>query len=144
MRAKLIVTAGPPLFEWIVASRWGADGEYLSIGWTFLPAASGDAPIDLTPRRALLAVKQERAAAWAPATFVLVSALPDRMTVAGDFVPAEGYVRLYGTGSRLRVRSKGRSLDPDLRPAWRIEATRANWIGAFVEALPCAEPNPPA
>ena len=71
---------------------------------------------------------------WTPATFRLAPSLPDQMTVAGVFVPAEGYVRLYGNGPTLRVRSKGQCLGPALRCAWHMEAARATWIGEFIEA----------
>src|ERR1700712_4681797 len=44
MRAKLIGSVRRLPYEWMIVSRWGAHGEYLSIGWTGLPALRGDAP----------------------------------------------------------------------------------------------------
>jgi hypothetical protein len=133
MRAKLIGASRPPLDEWIIVSRWGAHGENLSIGWTSLPAADGDAPIGLVPCQTGFAVRRERSSLWTPATFRLAALLPDRIPVAGAFVPAQGYVRLYGTGSNLHLRSEGQCLQPGLRADWNLEATRAIWIGEFIE-----------
>ena len=136
MRAKLVDATRPSLYEWLIVSRWGTEGNYLSIAWTSLPARPGEAPIDLMPRQTALAIRREQSAAWAPATFLLASSLPEGVTVAGDFVPAEGYVRLYGKGAKLRARSEGQCLRPELRAAWHVEATRARWIGEFIEVAP--------
>ncbi len=73
---------------------------------------------------------------WTPATFRLATSLPDGIVVAGDFVPSEGVVRLYGCGSALRVQSEGQCPDPDLRAPWNLEAARAIWIGEFIEGRP--------
>jgi hypothetical protein len=136
MRARLVDTGCPPRCEWMIVSRWGPYGENLSIGWTSLPAAGGDAPIGLTPRKTAFAVRHERSSSWTPATFRLEPLAPERIMVAGDFVPAQGYVRLYGTGSNLRVQSVGECLQPNLRAGWHMEATRAIWIGEFIEERP--------
>jgi hypothetical protein len=136
MRAKLLGTPRLAMYEWIIVSRWGNGGDHLSISWTSLPGRAGVAPIHLVPRHTAVAVRQDPFPGRAPATFVLTAALPEGMTVAGDFLPARGYVRLYGSGTRLRVRSKGQSLKPDIRSAWRIVATRQAWIGEFIEGAP--------
>jgi hypothetical protein len=118
----------------MIVSRWGADGNYLSLAWTSLPAESGEAPISLTPRRTALAVRDTTSPTRGWATFLLIRSLPGRITVAGDFVSAEGYVRLYSNRTDLRLRSRGQCLDPSLGAAWDLEATRAPWIGEFIEA----------
>ncbi len=133
MRTKLAGATRPSVFEWIIVSRWGSAGEYLSIGWTSQPVASKQAPINLTPRHSVLGIRRERTINPTPATFVLIDALPDRISVAGEFLPAEGYVRLHGKDARLRLRSMGRGLVPGVRPDWHIAATRAGWIGEFIE-----------
>ncbi|MEA2791418.1 MAG: hypothetical protein QOG73_3824 [Acetobacteraceae bacterium] len=138
MRAKLIGASNPARHEWIIVSRWGPYGEYLSIAWTSRPAHLGTAPISLAPRQAALAVRQERPAVLTPATFTLTSSLPEDISLAGDFVPAKGFVRLSGNGTRLRMHSEGQSLKPSLRSAWHVEATRARWIGEFFEATAAA------
>jgi hypothetical protein len=134
MRTRLIGASQGAPNEWIIVSRWGKHGENLSLGWTSQSAVHGDAPICLTPRQSAFAVRQERAGASSPATFRLAALLPDRITVAGEFVPAKGYIRLYGSGPSLWLRSEGECLLADRRPAWHVEATRASWIGEFFEA----------
>lgn len=134
MRAKLVYASPlPARLEWAIVSRWGPDGEHLALGWTSLPALQGEAPINLTVRQTSLAVLVDVGADTIPATFQLASSLPGDITVAGDFVPASGYVRLFGRDSDLRLESKGQSLRPDLRPSWRIEAIHEPWFGEFIE-----------
>ena len=133
MRARLIEAALPARFEWVIVSRWGPGGEHLSIGWTWQPALPGEAPINLTPSKTSLAVRPAEAMADTPATFNLEPALPTKITVAGDFAPAEGYVRLYGVGANLRVRLKGQCLSCPRHTTWQVEATREAWLGEFIE-----------
>jgi|SRR3984885_12125118 hypothetical protein len=133
MRAKLLNAPNPARFEWLIVSRWGNEGENLSIGWTSQPALSGEAPINLTPNKTSLAVLPPETAADTPATFRLAPSLPGQVMVAGEFVPAEGYVRLYGAGLSLRVRLKGLCLSCRVRSTWEVEASRAAWLGEFIE-----------
>jgi hypothetical protein len=136
MRAKLLNPPHPARFEWLIVSRWGTEGKNLSIGWTSQPALSGGAPINLTPNKTSLAVLPREIAADTPATFRLAPSLPGQITVAGDFVPAEGYVRLYGAGLSLRVQLKGLCLCCPVRSTWQVEASRAAWLGEFIEPEP--------
>jgi hypothetical protein len=133
MRARLIGGLPGSPHEWIIVSRWGKHGEHLSLGWTGQPAVHTDAPICLTPRQSTFAVGHACSTDASPVTFQLAVLLPDRITMAGEFVPAKGYVRLYGSGSNLRLHSEGECLPPAPRPAWHAEASRANWIGEFIE-----------
>lgn len=41
-------------------------------------------------------------------TFILVRHLPDNMSVAGTFFPADGYAKLYTDGSRIFLEASGR------------------------------------
>jgi hypothetical protein len=136
MRAKLTNTPHPPCFEWVIVSRWGTGGEHLSIGWTAQPALSGEAPINLAPVKTSLALRPPQTAADTPAMFILAPALPNEITVAGDFLPAEGYVHLYGRGAKLRVSLKGLCLSCPVRSYWEVEAARAAWLGEFIEPAP--------
>jgi hypothetical protein len=132
MHAKLVSAAPlPARFEWVIVSRWGAEGEHLALGWTMLPALAGDPPTELIPRRTSLA----RAADLDEVgiRFELVNSLGG-IAVAGDFVPAKGYVRLFGKGSDLQMVSKGKSLRPDLHPSWQLQAARKPWFGEFLES----------
>ncbi|HBK05885.1 MAG TPA: hypothetical protein DDZ81_08460 [Acetobacteraceae bacterium] len=136
MRSKLIGSGRPCSWEWLIVSRWGGSGEHLSIGWTSTPAPTAEAPLSLTPRQTAFAICAPGSGTGTPATFHFAACLPQRLTVAGDFVPAHGCVRLYGSGTALRVRSKGICLDPGLRPAWDVEAARGLWVGEFIEGQP--------
>jgi hypothetical protein len=133
MRAKLINAYYPDRFEWVIVSRWGTEGEHLSIGWTHEPALAGEAPLHLSPNQTSLAVLPRETAAETPAVFQLAPTRPNEITVAGEFLPAEGYVRLYGAGLSLRVRVKGQCLSCTVPSTWQIEATRAAWLGEFIE-----------
>jgi hypothetical protein len=133
MRARYISAA--PLaaqFEWVILSRWGAEGEFLALGWTMLPALPNEPPIHLAPCRTSLARAVGPGEADARARFELLSSL-GQTTIAGDFVPAKGYIRLFGQGAELHMVSKGKSLRPDLHPSWQIQATREAWFGEFIE-----------
>src|SRR3954454_6277878 len=95
MRAKLLYAAPlPARFEWVIISRWGPNGEYLALGWTLLPAFADEVPVHLTPSQTSLAVLADIAVASISSTFQLASSVPGEVTVAGDFVPARGYVRI--------------------------------------------------
>jgi hypothetical protein len=134
MHAKLISAAPlPARFEWVIISRWGAEGENLALGWTMLPALPGEPPTHLIPRRTSLARAVGSDYSGVRASFELASSLGE-ITVAGDFVPAKGYVRLFSKGSDLEMISKGKSLRPDLHPSWQLQATRKPWFGEFIES----------
>jgi len=134
MRAAVTTAKGKPTWEWIIVSRWGAAGEYLSIGRTRVAAPSGKpAPIQLAPRQTALASMLRLPPADGALTFLLTQHLPASMSVAGDFAPAEGYVRLAGHNGGLRLSIEGRCVGRAILSAWRVEAARAPWIGEFLE-----------
>jgi hypothetical protein len=133
MRARLIVPRAPVRFEWIVVSRWGNDGEHLLISWTSLSASSGKAPFRLAPHRTALATAPDRSTGVAPVTFLLTPLLPEGVLVTGEFLPARGYVKLFGTRPNLRVQSVGRGLNPNLQSGWRMDARRVEWFGEYFE-----------
>jgi hypothetical protein len=140
--------------EWLIVSRWGPEGEYLTLSSTrATPDAISPAPIGLAPRSTCLGVLLSEGPEDPISTFLLVRRLPPDVTVAGTFSPADGFVRLYGpvgamrlTGSARYAHSIGWSKAgpicgdvPDPAPnargaaAWHIEATRRAWDGEFVE-----------
>ena len=134
MRAKRTTAEGPSWYEWIIVSRWGAQSEHLSVGLTGVPVLRGKtAPIHLTPRQTALAGLLRLPPASGPPTFLFVQRQPASVSVAGDFAPAEGYVRLDGRGAVLRLHAEGRCGAGAFRPAWRVEAVRVAWIGEFIE-----------
>lgn len=133
MRAALLDPGRPASHEWVIVSRWGGAGEYLSIGWTETPALTDDAPINLTPLQTAFATCPGGCGAGTPTTFELSASLPGCLRLAGDFVPAQGFVQLCGIGSTLRVRSRGVCVKPQRRLGWDVDASRAPWVGEFIE-----------
>jgi len=135
MRAAITTAKGKASYEWIIVSRWGAAGEHLSLGRTKVAALPGKAaPIHLAPRQTALASLLRLPPADGVPTFLLAQQLPASMRLAGDFAPAEGYVRLFGRGSGLRLTAEARCVARAILSAWRLEATRAAWIGEFIES----------
>jgi hypothetical protein len=140
MRAKVTSGGQKPCCEWLIVSRWGAMGEYLSIGWTKVRASpAGAAPIHLAPSRTALARRLRLPPAATQATFLLAQRCPAAMSLAGDFAAAEGYVQLQGRGAFLRLHAEGHWVPGDGSTrlkcrAWRIQAVRATWIGEFIES----------
>jgi hypothetical protein len=133
MRARLVIQRAPDRLEWIIVSRSGQNGEHLLISWTLLPASSGEAPILLVPRQTAVAVAQADAKRPVPTTFLLTTLLPKGLQVAGEFLPARGYVKVFGVRPHLRVQSVGRCLQPQLHADWRIDAKRAAWFGEYFD-----------
>lgn len=133
MRARLTIPKAPDRFEWIIVSRSGHDGDRLFIGWTLLTASSGEAPIALVPRQTALAIAEAGAKGPAPTTFLLTPLLPEGLQVAGDFLPARGYVKVFGARPNLRLQSVGRCLRPELHADWRLDARRAAWFGEYFD-----------
>ena len=142
--------------EWLIVSRWGPEGEFLTLSSTRLtPDTFSPAPIGLTPRSTCLGVLLSTQPDDSVCTFLLVRRLPPDVTVAGTFSPADGFVRLHGpvgqmrlTGSARYAHSIGWSKSgpvcgdvPDPAPnargaaAWHIEAERRSWEGEFVEPV---------
>ena len=135
MRAAIVTLKGEPVLEWLIVSRWGAAGEHLSIGRTKVAAPPGKAaPIQLAPKQTSLAsMLRLPPAADGATTFLLAQRLPASMSLAGDFAPAEGYVRLHGRGTGLRLVSEGRCVGRAILSAWRVDAAREPWVGEFIE-----------
>ncbi len=133
MRARMTCPAELDRFEWVIAARWGCAGEHLSLAWTGIASRTSQAPSCLMPRRTALALLPNPARTGGPETFRLTGVLPDLVTVAGDFVPSEGFVQVHGRDKDLRILSEGHSSTDGAESAWHIEAERAAWIGEFIE-----------
>jgi hypothetical protein len=139
--------------EWLIACRWGPDGEYLSIATAgAMPDPRGvTAPDVIAPIHSLFGVLVSESETEAASTFLLVRQLPGPIELAGTFFPADGYVELRQRETirlvcKIRYSHSCGWLDgkeirkdiPDPAPssaeamAWHIEATRRNWIGEFI------------
>ena len=139
--------------EWLIACRWGPDGEYLSIATAgaMLDASGREAPDAIAPIHSLFGVLVSESETEASSTFLLVRQLPGPVELAGTFFPADGYARLQqretiNLVSKTRYSHSCGWLDgrevrkdiPDPAPssaeamAWHIEAQRCDWIGEFI------------
>ncbi len=139
--------------EWLIACRWGPDGEYLSIATAgaMLDPRGLAAPDSIAPIHSLVGVLVSECEREAARTFLLVRQLPAPMELAGTFFPADGYVLLQQRDTiRLVCESRyshscgwldGKEIRkdiPDPAPssaeamAWHIEAKRRSWIGEFI------------
>jgi hypothetical protein len=141
--------------EWLIVSRWGLAGECLSLSRTGVPALADDtAPANLHPRETFFGLRVPGSAN--ETCFLLLRHLPAEIPVAGSFLPTDGFVRLAGPMSTLRLTAAGRHAhirgrgtdgtlygdvpcppeDAEGATAWSIDATRRPWLGEFVERLP--------
>jgi hypothetical protein len=141
--------------EWLIACRWGPDGEYLSLATAgaILDPSGLYAPEAISPIHSMVAVLVSECEAEATSTFLLVRQLPMSIELAGTFFPADGYVLLKQRDDiRLTCETRyshscgwldGKEIRkdiPDPAPssaeamAWHIKATRRNWIGEFFPA----------
>ena len=137
--------------EWLIACRWGPDGEYLSIATAgaILDPGGLMAPDAIAPIHSLFGVLVSETDV--ASTFLLVRQLPIQIELAGTFFPADGYALLQqretislvakARYSHSRGWLDGREIRkdvPDPAPssteamAWHIEAKRCSWIGEFI------------
>jgi hypothetical protein len=141
--------------EWLIACRWGRDGEYISIA-TAGPMTEPHglaAPDAIAPIHSLFGVLVSESETDAASTFLLVRQLPAPIELAGTFFPADGFVSLQQRDTmrlvcEIRYSHSCGWLDgkevrkdiPDPAPssaeamAWHIEARHCNWIGEFIAA----------
>jgi hypothetical protein len=138
--------------EWLIACRWGPEGEYLSIATTGiqLDPSGLHAPEAIRPRHSMVAVLASESEMDATSTFLMVRQLPMPIELAGTFFPADGYAVLQQRDDiRLVCETRyshscgwldGKEIRkdiPDPAPssaeamAWHIEAQRHGWIGEF-------------
>src|SRR5258705_4146323 len=144
--------------EWLIACRWGPEGEYLSIataGPVTEPLALV-APQVIAPIHSLVGVLVSESESQSTSTFLLVRQLPGAIELAGTFFPSDGYVLLQDQGDiHLVCKARyshscgwvdGKPIRKDIAdPApysaeansWHIEATRRDWIR---EVLPRRKP----
>ena len=139
--------------EWLIACRWGPEGEYLSIATAGTMQNPGEraAPDAIAPVHSLFGVLASECEKDAASTFLLVRQLPGPIELAGTFFPADGFVQLQqrerlGLTCRTRYSHSCGWLDgrevrkdiPDPAPfsaeamAWHIKAERCEWIGEFI------------
>jgi hypothetical protein len=139
--------------EWIIVSRWGQEGEYLSISTTGECVESPQmAPSGIRPRNTMLGLLVSDSLDEPASSFLLVRQPPRPLHLAGVFFPAEGYAYLEGPAENLRLSVRARFSHsrgyqngreilkdiPDPAPAapesmaWLMDAERRPWIGDLV------------
>jgi hypothetical protein len=144
--------------EWLIACRWGPEGEYLSIATAgpIVGTVGPFAPETISPIHSMIGLLVSESDRQATSTFLLMRQLPREIELAGTFFPADGYLLLQQhddirlicetrySHSRGWLDGKEIRKDiPDPAPgsadamAWHIEAFRHNWIGEF---FPAGEP----
>jgi hypothetical protein len=135
--------------EWLIVARWGARGEYLTVGEAGPAEAAEAAPIGLQPRRTLFGLLAEEEPKRGASLFLLLRALPEAVPVAGAFAPAEGFARLRRTpGGGLRLAAIGRdvangapgAVAPGGACAWAMRAERRPWTGELLDDGGCSRP----
>ncbi len=140
--------------DWLIVSRWGGAAEYLTISSARgQPDAAGaeaaearPAPVGLHPRRTWFGVlTPDREGP--ESMFLLNRDLPKDMPIAGDFAPAEGYVRLITEeDGTFRLVAVARELAEGERPApwparaqtppaWHLVAERRPWQGEYLDGV---------
>ena len=138
--------------EWLIACRWGPEGEYLSIATAGPIAGTAGlfAPEAITPIHSMVGLLVSESERRASSTFLLLRQLPAQIELAGTFFPADGYVLLQQQDDISLICEAryshscgwldGREIRkdiPDPAPgtaeamAWHIEAVRHGWIGEF-------------
>jgi hypothetical protein len=140
MRAQVRQAEGGALREWLIVSRWGEGGRYLSLSRCLVHAVPGaTAPIALTPRETMLATLLPVPRSERTPSFLFLRKLPPRIVLAGIFLPVDGYARLQGSDARMHLTAEGRYTRARGGGAWRMDGLRAPWPGEFLED----EPTPP-
>jgi hypothetical protein len=147
--------------EWLIACRWGPEGEYLSIataGPITEPLALV-APQVIAPIHSLVGVLVSESESQSTSTFLLVRQLPGAIELAGTFFPGR-WLRAAAGPRRYPSRLQG-ALLAQLRLARRqgdpqghsrsgplfgrgnvlaiSKATRRDWIGEFMPQQQAAE-----
>src|SRR3979409_698973 len=139
--------------EWLIACRWGPDGEYLSMATAGrMPDSRGlVAPDTIAPIHSLFGVLVSESETDSTSTFLLVRQLPGGIELAGTFFSPHGYVLMqqhedihlvcktrYSHSCGWLDGKEIRKDIPDPAPSsaeamsWHIEAKRCNWIGEFI------------
>jgi hypothetical protein len=92
--------------EWLIACRWGPDGEYLSIATAgaMLDARGLTAPDAISPIHSLFDVLVSESETEAASTFLLVRRLPGPIELALSFLPTD--TRCYSNVRRSALYAK--------------------------------------
>jgi hypothetical protein len=135
LRATLLDLFGTARQEWLIASRWGPDGRFLSIARTLVGASStAVAPQHLIPRWSTLALLAACNVETTAPRFTFATQCPSGLTLSGRFAPAHGEVHLHGSDdASIGLQGNARCLPGRSPRAFQFIGVRVGWIGEFVE-----------
>jgi hypothetical protein len=135
--ATIISRSGGSHKEWLIASRWGDGGSYLSIARTLVRAGTAvTAPMHLAPRWSAFALLDAGSTDSTGPCFTFTAQPPVGMQLAGHFAPSFGGVRVEGDAPSLRLRGAVRCLGHHSRHGFEFDGVRGTWVGEFIEVLP--------
>lgn len=137
LRGTIIRPPFPSHCEWLIASRWGDDGYYLSVNRTLIRAGEEEtAPSNLVPRWSTLALLNMSSTRGRSPSFRFVPRRPSGLSLAGRFAPAFGYVRVESTEKGLRFHGGIYCLLRRYAQDFLFEGVQISWVGQFAEPGP--------
>jgi hypothetical protein len=134
VRATIVGRSGASHKEWLIASRWGHAGSYLSVARTLVRAGmAATAPMHLAPRWSALAVLDAHAAVSTGPCFAFTARPPDGVRLAGRFAPSVGSVLVEGRPEAIRLRGDAHCLGYRSQRDFQFDGVRVAWVGEFIE-----------
>lgn len=134
LHGTLIDRSGVARREWLIASRWGDGGTYLSVARTLVPGdPAATAPPLLTPRWSALALLDPTPDPSGSPCFIFAERCPAGLLLAGRFAPSLGSVRVDGDSASLRLQGNVHCLPRTAKRDFQFEGVWAPWVGEFIE-----------
>lgn len=96
--------------EWLIISRWGDNGELLTVSDTKSEKKADDikAPKDIEENQTMICVLVQEFEN--EAYFLMVRKDYDKLTIKGKYYPVDGYCRLYLEDGLLKINAGGRHI----------------------------------
>ncbi|MBY0318273.1 MAG: hypothetical protein K2X72_06075 [Reyranella sp.] len=135
LRAEVADQAGSARSEWLIASRWGDGGTYLSIARTLVPVRTTvAAPPYLVPRWSALALLDARSAHSNSPIFSFIPERPLQLPLAGRFCPSLGSAQMECRDESIRLHGDLNCMPRRSGRAYRFDGTRVIWVGEFIQS----------
>lgn len=134
LRGAIVPQDGTVRREWLIASRWGKNGCFLSVARTLVPAqAEAFAPPNVVPRCSTLAIIRANSAGSNSTSFVFVDERPVGLELVGRFASARGNVWVEGDGRSMRLWGHVHCVGGRSGRHFQFEGTQIAWVGEFIE-----------
>lgn len=134
LRGTIVRRSSATRREWLIASRWGDGGCYLSVARTLVSiGAETLAPRDLVPRWSVLAFLDARSSGSSSPSFQFADQCPAGLTLAGRFASSRGSVRVEGSDKTIRLWGSIHCLPQEAGRHLQFEGVQIDWVGEFVE-----------